>query len=401
MLEAARKLLRVVQPTSCKGVASTLTHGLPPGDRPEVAFAGRSNVGKSSLINALLPAAKPWPALIRRTRQAPAKSTISISARASSISSTCQASATPRSLGPRPRPVDGPHPPTISRGRATLRRVFLLIDSAVAASCRADDRRHGPARHLRRELSDRPHKDRQDQTERSWTPLEAGVQDHPHAGQAPSRPPRNRRPHLFPKGLRHAQISGPKLSRLPGIGGGRCYCQPWTITSRRSKPSRHAGRCSSGPTRRNDLASWSLTREPVTMYGNRMSYATPDHHGLARRGRRHISPPCGALERHLSTADGEIKSMHTLRNLSRAWPRRPSCSSISIIETRQDRRLSPVSAWKPAPQVRIPPRPGMPLRKPTASPACGPFGDYKLDRQQRLHTAQSRSDVFRLMRKPS
>lgn len=34
-----------------KGVVTM--DGLPPGDRPEVCFAGRSNVGKSSLINAL------------------------------------------------------------------------------------------------------------------------------------------------------------------------------------------------------------------------------------------------------------------------------------------------------------------------------------------------------------
>ena len=34
-----------------KGVVAM--DGLPPGDRPEVCFAGRSNVGKSSLINAL------------------------------------------------------------------------------------------------------------------------------------------------------------------------------------------------------------------------------------------------------------------------------------------------------------------------------------------------------------
>lgn len=34
-----------------KGVVAM--DGLPPADRPEVAFAGRSNVGKSSLINAL------------------------------------------------------------------------------------------------------------------------------------------------------------------------------------------------------------------------------------------------------------------------------------------------------------------------------------------------------------
>mgnify|MGYP005996535383 FL=1 len=34
-----------------KGVVAE--SGLPPADRPEIAFAGRSNVGKSSLINAL------------------------------------------------------------------------------------------------------------------------------------------------------------------------------------------------------------------------------------------------------------------------------------------------------------------------------------------------------------
>ena len=49
-LEAARKLF--AGPVAfTKGVVAL--DGLPPGDRPEFAFAGRSNVGKSSLINAL------------------------------------------------------------------------------------------------------------------------------------------------------------------------------------------------------------------------------------------------------------------------------------------------------------------------------------------------------------
>ncbi|MFT3724101.1 MAG: ribosome biogenesis GTP-binding protein YihA/YsxC [Hyphomonadaceae bacterium] len=49
-IEAGRKLF--AGPVAfVKGVVSL--DGLPPGDRPEFAFAGRSNVGKSSLINAL------------------------------------------------------------------------------------------------------------------------------------------------------------------------------------------------------------------------------------------------------------------------------------------------------------------------------------------------------------
>ena len=49
-IEAGRKLF--AGPVAFeKGVVSL--DGLPPGDRPEFAFAGRSNVGKSSLINAL------------------------------------------------------------------------------------------------------------------------------------------------------------------------------------------------------------------------------------------------------------------------------------------------------------------------------------------------------------
>lgn len=50
-LEAGR-LLFASPVTFVRGVVDLA--GLPAGDRPEVAFAGRSNVGKSSLINALV-----------------------------------------------------------------------------------------------------------------------------------------------------------------------------------------------------------------------------------------------------------------------------------------------------------------------------------------------------------
>jgi GTP-binding protein len=47
----AGRLLFAAPTDFLKGVVAM--DGLPPGDRPEVCFAGRSNVGKSSLINAL------------------------------------------------------------------------------------------------------------------------------------------------------------------------------------------------------------------------------------------------------------------------------------------------------------------------------------------------------------
>lgn len=50
-IEAARKLF-AGEVTFVKGVVAM--SGLPPADRPEIAFAGRSNVGKSSLINGLV-----------------------------------------------------------------------------------------------------------------------------------------------------------------------------------------------------------------------------------------------------------------------------------------------------------------------------------------------------------
>jgi GTP-binding protein len=49
----ARALVLFKSPASFVLGAANV-EGLPPGGRPEIAFAGRSNVGKSSLLNALL-----------------------------------------------------------------------------------------------------------------------------------------------------------------------------------------------------------------------------------------------------------------------------------------------------------------------------------------------------------
>jgi GTP-binding protein len=128
--EAAREAGRRLFAGPCdfvKGVASM--DGLPPADRVEVCFAGRSNVGKSSLINALTGRK----ALARASNTPGRTQEINFFA-----------------LGPDRYLVDLPGygfaeapKPVVERwqallraylaGRPTLRRVFLLIDARHGA----------------------------------------------------------------------------------------------------------------------------------------------------------------------------------------------------------------------------------------------------------------------------
>lgn len=101
-------------------------HQLPPGDRSEVAFAGRSNVGKSSLVNALVNRAK-----LARSSSEPGRTRelnyfdlgegqlwlVDLPGYGYAKVSRTQAEAWMKLTR------------SYLRGRSSLRRVFLLIDS--------------------------------------------------------------------------------------------------------------------------------------------------------------------------------------------------------------------------------------------------------------------------------
>ena len=101
-------------------------HQLPPGDRTEIAFAGRSNVGKSSLVNALVNRSK-----LARSSSEPGRTRelnyfdlgegqlwlVDLPGYGYAKVSRTQAEAWMKLTR------------SYLRGRASLRRVFLLVDS--------------------------------------------------------------------------------------------------------------------------------------------------------------------------------------------------------------------------------------------------------------------------------
>jgi len=83
------RMLFAGETTFVKGVVAM--DGLPPADRIEVCFAGRSNVGKSSLINALTGRK----GLARASNTPGRTQEINFSPRAPSMSSICRAMVLP------------------------------------------------------------------------------------------------------------------------------------------------------------------------------------------------------------------------------------------------------------------------------------------------------------------
>ena len=107
-----------------KGVVA-LEH-LPPMDRPEIAFAGRSNVGKSSLINALTAHGK-----LARTSNTPGR-TQELNYFTNATGSLYLVDMPGYGYAEAPKAKVDAWTRLIKdflRGRTTLRRVFVLIDS--------------------------------------------------------------------------------------------------------------------------------------------------------------------------------------------------------------------------------------------------------------------------------